>query len=59
MHHGQSSDPLLPARYPPAAKCSRAEHWYGLAHRSLSPRKASLPRGKYLGQFKDELEMRS
>ena len=26
---------------------------------TLSPGKASLPRGKYLGQFKDELEMRS
>lgn len=26
---------------------------------TLSPREASLPRGKYLGQFKDELEMRS
>lgn len=26
---------------------------------TLSLGKASLPRGKYLGQFKDELEMRS
>ena len=26
---------------------------------TLSPGKASLPRGKYLGPFKDELEMRS
>ena len=37
MHHGQSSDSLLPARYPPAAKFSRAEHGYGLAHLYLEP----------------------
>ena len=36
MHHGQSSDPLLSARYPPAAKVSRAER-YGLAHLYLEP----------------------
>ena len=40
-------------------KILRAEHGYGLAIYTLSPGKASLPRGRYPGRFKDELEMRS